>query len=92
MKQIHRHTGQTGGCRGGGSWGRDGAEAGVSGYKLSYTEWINKVLLCSTGNYIQYLMINHNGKEYMYVCAYIYITESLCCTTVIQYSKSTTFQ
>ena len=24
----------------------------------------NKVLLCSTGNYIQYLVIKHNGKEY----------------------------
>ena len=24
----------------------------------------NKVLLCSTGNYIQYPVINHNGKEY----------------------------
>ena len=23
-----------------------------------------KVLLYSTGNYIQYLVINHNGKEY----------------------------
>ena len=24
----------------------------------------NKVLLFSMGNYIQYLLINHNGKEY----------------------------
>ena len=24
----------------------------------------NKVLLYSTGNYIQYPVINHNGKEY----------------------------
>ena len=24
----------------------------------------NKVLLCSTGNYIQYLVINYNGKEF----------------------------
>ena len=24
----------------------------------------NKVLLCSTGNYIQYPVINHNGKEH----------------------------
>ena len=31
---------------------------------------INRVLLYSTGNYIQYSVINHNGKEYkkrMYV-------------------------
>ena len=32
---------------------------------LIYIGWINsKVLLYSTGNYIQYLVINHNGKEY----------------------------
>ena len=24
----------------------------------------NKVLLCSTDNYIKYPVINHNGKEY----------------------------
>ena len=30
-----------------------------------HTEWVkNKVLLYSTVNYIQYLEINHNGKEY----------------------------
>ena len=30
-----------------------------------YTEWMkNKVPLCSTGSYIQYPLINHNGKEY----------------------------
>ena len=31
----------------------------------------NKVLLYSTGNYIQYPVINHNGKEYEK--EYIYI-------------------
>ena len=49
-------------------------------FKLLYTGWINKVPLCRTGNYIQYPVINHNGKEYekeYIVC----ITESLCCTT-----------
>ena len=48
---------------------------GVSGCKLLYIEWINnKVLLCSTENYIQYATISHNRKEhvkeefiYMYV-------------------------
>ena len=31
----------------------------------TYIEWINnKVLLYSTGNNIQYPVINHNGKEY----------------------------
>ena len=50
-----------------------------------------KVLLYSTGKYIQYHVINHNGREYekeyihiysvcmcVCVCIYIYITESLC--------------
>ena len=33
--------------------------------KLSYIEWIsNKVLLYSTGNYIQFPGIKHNGKKY----------------------------
>ena len=39
-------------------------EFGISRCKPLYTEWINKVLLYSTGNYIQYPVINHNGKEY----------------------------
>ena len=40
-------------------------EVGISRCKLLYIEWINnKVLLYSTGNYIQYLGINHNGKEH----------------------------
>ena len=37
----------------------------------------NKVLLYSTENYIQYSMINHNGKEYKKKNVYICITESL---------------
>ena len=44
-------------------------EFGISRCKLLYIEWINnKVLLCSTGNYIQYPVINHNGKEYEKEC------------------------
>ena len=39
-------------------------EVGICSYNLLSIEWINnKVLLYSTGNYIQYPMINHNGKE-----------------------------
>ena len=50
-------------------------EFGVSRCKLLYREWINnKVLLYSTGNYIQYPMINHNGKEYKKgIYIYIYL-------------------
>ena len=48
------------GVGGGKEW-----EVGVSRCKLLRTGWINnKVLLYSTENYIQYPMINHNGKEY----------------------------
>ena len=51
----------------------------ISRCKLLYTEWVNnKVLLYSTGNYIQYPVIIHNGNEYKKEC--ICITESLCCT------------
>ena len=40
-------------------------EFGVSRGKPLHIEWINNnVLLYSTGNYIQYPVINHNEKEY----------------------------
>ena len=41
-------------------------------------EWINKVPLYSTEHYIQYPVINHNGKEYFKKNVYICITESFC--------------
>ena len=51
-------------------------EFGVSRCKLLYARWINnKVLLYSTGKYIQYPVINCNGKEDE---EYIY-SESVCC-------------
>ena len=55
---------QTCGCQGEGLVGREGL--GVwNRCKLVCIGWINhKVLLNSTENYIQYLVINHNGKEY----------------------------
>ena len=69
-------------------------EVGVSRRKLLYIEWINsKVLLYSTGNYIQYPVINHNGKENEkeYLSIYlssiylsIYLSESLRCTAEIK--------
>ena len=40
-------------------------EFGINRYKRLYIDLTNnKVLKYSTGNYIQYLVINHNGKEY----------------------------
>ena len=39
-------------------------EFGIDIYTLPYLKQVtNKVLLYSTGNYIQYLGINYNGKE-----------------------------
>ena len=61
--------------------------------KVDINSQDNKDLLYSTRNYIQYLIINYNGKNlknymyiyiYTYICiympAYIRVTESLCCT------------
>ena len=57
QKQNQRHREQTSDCQGGEL---------PSKCKLLYREWINnKVLLYSTDDYIQYPMINHNGKEYL---------------------------
>ena len=51
----------------------------TSSCKLLYIGCINnKVLLYSTGNYIQYPVINHNGKKYEKGYIYKYISESLC--------------
>ena len=56
---------QTCGCQGGGAWGGTDWEFGISRCKVLYIEGItNKALLYSIGNYIQYPVINHNGKEY----------------------------
>ena len=57
---------------------------GISRCKLLQRERINsKVLLDSTGNYHQYPVINHNGKEYAreYIC--VSVTGSLCYTAEI---------
>ena len=49
-------------------------DLGVSSCKLLYIEWINnKVILYSTGNYIHYPVINHNGKKYEKECIYLYV-------------------
>ena len=45
---------------------------GVSKCKLLHIEWINNnVLLYSTGKYIQYPGINHDGKEYKKKCLHM---------------------
>ena len=49
----------------------------------------NMVLLDSPENYIQYPLINHNGKEYekgcVCVCVCVCVTESHCWTTEINF-------
>ena len=53
-------------------------------WTLKISKINNMDLLYSTGNYIQYLVINYNGKEFfkkdidIYIC--ICITKSLYCT------------
>ena len=65
QRETHRHTEQTWLPRRRGSGEGKEWEVGVSRCKLVYTDWINnRVLLYSTGCYIQYSMINHDGKEY----------------------------
>ena len=69
QKQMHRHREKTCGCQGGEGRGGMEWEFGISRCKLLCKKWINnKVLLYSTGNYIQYPVINHNGKEYKKEC------------------------
>ena len=64
--ETDSHRKQTGHCPKGGRAGEvKDWEFGISRRKLLYIGWIkNKVLLYSTGNYIQYPVANHNGKEY----------------------------
>ena len=57
-----------------GKWRKNGLGLGFSRCKLLYREWINnRVLLYSTGNYIQYPLINlmeKNIKKNICVCVY----------------------
>ena len=63
QKQTHRHREQTCGCQVG-CGGRIDWGFGINRCKLLHREWINhKVLPYSTGNYIQYPVMNHNEKE-----------------------------
>ena len=48
--------------------GRMDWEFGISRCKLFYAEWINRVLFYSTGNYIQYPLMDRLKR----MCVYIY--------------------
>ena len=64
-------------------------EFGVSRWKLLYTKLINNnvLLMHSTKKYIQYPVINHNGKVYAYI--YIYTSHFAVHQKLTQYCKST---
>ena len=56
---------------------------GISRCKILYMEWINyKVLLYSIGNYIQYSVKYHNGKESEKEYVYINIYDTHICITI----------
>ena len=86
------HREQTCGCQVG-RWERDGVGVWDEQMQTSiYRVDKQQVLLQSAENYIQYSVINHNGKEYekeyiysiniLYICIYVYsVTESLCYTS-----------
>ena len=64
-KIDHEHGDQTCGCQGGRGEGGNGVdgEVGVGRCKLLHVEWIsNKVLLYTTGNYVQSLGLEHDGR------------------------------
>ena len=61
QKQAHRHGAQACGCQEASGGGKDG-ELRISRCKLLYRRWINEVLLRSTGNSIQCLVVIPNGK------------------------------
>ena len=66
-QRIDRWMPSRAGVRGGMEWG-----SGVNRCKPLHIEWINKFLLYSTGNHIQYPEMHHNRKN-IYKYAYIYI-------------------
>ena len=76
--QTHRHRGQICSCQGQGGRGGVEREFGISRCTLlQYKEWINnQAPLYGTGNYIQYPVISHNGKEQEKECtdAYDWVT------------------
>ena len=84
QKQTQRCREQNHGCWGGDWWRGMDWELGISRCKLLHIEWKNsKVLLYSTGNYIQHLRVNCNEEGYKKKNLYMHITEPLCCTVEI---------
>jgi len=74
--------------------GRMDWKFGINRCKLLYTEWTNyKVLLSSTGNYIQYPVINDHGKECETECIHMYNESHFAVQPKLtQHCKSTILQ
>ena len=66
QKQTQRQRGQTCACQGGGKAGGGGLRGrGKQMQTVIYrTDTQQGPNVCGAGNYIQYLVINHNRKEY----------------------------
>ena len=76
-KENHGLGEETCGCQGGGGGSGTDWEFGVNRCKLLLLEWMsNEILLCSTENSVQSLMMEHEKKECTHVC----VTGSPCCT------------
>ena len=79
-------------------WTREGSRGinwifAVSRCKLLYKRWkSNKVLLWSTRNYIQYPVINHNGKEWKKEYIYVYLNHFAVQQKITQHCKPTVLQ
>ena len=68
-------------------------EFGINRCKLLYIGWVNnKAVLCSTGIYIQKTVINHNGKEYVKECIYVYLDPFAVQQKLTQHCKSRLLQ
>ena len=78
QKQTHRHGEQTCGCQEAG--GRNGIEwkFGISRCKLLHLEWTNnEVLQYITGNYMQSVGIDRDGRWYEKKNVFVYTYVSL---------------
>ena len=93
QKQTHRHREKTYSCQGVGWGGGKDWEFGNSTGKLLHTGWINnKALLYGTRNYIQYPVLNHNGKEYEKEYIFVYLNHFAILQQLTQHCKPTILQ
>ena len=91
QRQNHKRRQQTGGCQGRGGEEREDWEFGISRRKLLDSRWINnEVLWCSTGNSIQYPVINYNGKELKRIYIYLLLNHFALCQKLTHHINEST--